>query len=151
MKQEKIKVLIQEAMAFAPGFRKNLLEPCMPSGVNFKVSRHQLFGLSILAASERISMSGLALKLGVSNQQLTRIMDGLVESGLAVRFTAENDRRSVQTVISDEGRKVLAELESYREEALLKLFESLTEAEIDGAAGHLRALNALLAKAEGVS
>ena len=42
-------------------------------------------------------MGEIADKLGVSNQQITRIMDGLVDLRLVERFVDPTNRRLVQT------------------------------------------------------
>ena len=61
----------REAMKLAPNFRKNFTTP--PVSLKTKLSPHQFFCLMHIYKHGPISMGDLAIKLGVSNQQLTRI------------------------------------------------------------------------------
>ena len=147
-KSDKIKLILREIMRFAPALRKNMPSGYFPPEGNIRLSKHQLFGLHILGSCDKISMSGLADKLGVSNQQLTRIMDGLVESGLAERYTDPDDRRSVQTVISGSGRETLKKYIESNEASWIGLFEKLSEEELDAVILHFHALTEILIKAD---
>ncbi|GHU99786.1 hypothetical protein FACS1894211_05830 [Clostridia bacterium] len=148
-KSEKTKLLLREAMRFVHGLRKNMiaLSPHAPPEAGVHLSKHQIFGLTILSGHENMSMSELAEHTGVSNQQLTRIMDGLVENGLAERFTDPADRRSVQAVISQAGREIVEKLQTCRETAAAQWFENMTDGDLDACILHLRALGEILTKA----
>jgi DNA-binding MarR family transcriptional regulator len=148
-KQEKIKLLIREATRFMLDFRKKYHMPPVPPDTCARLSKHQFFGLRILAGHENMSMSELAEHTGVSKQQMTRIMDDLVKNGFAERFTPPppGDRRSVQTVISDAGREILFKLEARHEAVAAGWFARLSEDDLDAILSHLRDLADILGKA----
>lgn len=56
------------------------------------------------------SMSELAAEMMISKQQLTPIVDRLVEAGVVVRQPDENDRRLVRIEVTEQGRSVYREI-----------------------------------------
>lgn len=144
MKEEKIKIFLNEAMHFAPNFRKNFMSPAATS--EFNISPHQLFCLMVICKNEPISMSELAVAIGVSNQQLTRIMDGLVENELVERFTDPANRRLVKARISEKGKLRLKAFQASRQMDMIKDFEVLSEEELDECILHIKALVKILSK-----
>jgi DNA-binding MarR family transcriptional regulator len=56
------------------------------------------------------TMSEVARELGCDNSNVTGIVDGLEERGLAARHTSESDRRVKLIALTDEGRRVRARL-----------------------------------------
>lgn len=144
MKEEKIKIFLSEAMNFAPTFRKNFMSPAATA--EFNISAHQLFCLMVICKNEPISMSELAVAIGVSNQQLTRIMDGLVENELVERFTDTANRRLVKARISEKGKLHLKAFQASRQMDMIKDFEVLSEEELDECILHIKALVKILSK-----
>ena len=108
-KQAKIKIFIRELMQFAPSFRKNFTTPPVTI-LKAKLSPHQFFCLINIYKHGPISMDDLALKLGVSNQQLTRIVDGLVEQKMTRRIQDKTNRRIIQAEISEIGKTTLQDM-----------------------------------------
>jgi len=145
-KQEKIDVFAREAMKLAPNFRKNFTTP--PVSLKTKLSPHQFFCLMHIYKHGPISMGDLAIKLGVSNQQLTRIMDGLVKQKMVERFQFQTNRRMIQTRISEEGKAALREIHLSIQENTRQALQVLSEEELDQCIFHIRALATILAKAE---
>ena len=91
-------------------------------------------------------MGEIADKLGVSNQQITRIMDGLVDLRLVERFVDPTNRRLVQTKINDNGKKVIREYEKALSQNWVTELSVLTIEEIEASIEHLKALNKILEK-----
>lgn len=144
MKDEKITIFIREAMQVAPNFRRSFMNP--PECIGLKLSPHQMFCLMIIYKSGPLSMSELAIKLGVSNQQLTRIVDSLVNNNLVERYNDLINRRVVNAQISNNGKKLLFIFETAMHKEITKTLEVLTEEEIDICIMHLRALGNILSK-----
>ncbi len=101
---------------------------------NLPISMTQLTCLNILK-NNQCNMSDLAEKLNMSNQQLTKVVDNLVEFELCERVADKNNRRITFAKITEKGTKMLQSL--YREmqrkltvvvgtneEHLSKLFDS---------------------------
>lgn len=144
MKEEKIRLLIREMMSLAPGYRKNFMQNSQDS--EFKLSPHQVFCLAIILRDEEISMGELAEKLGVSNQQLTRIVDTLVDRNCVERFTDPKNRRVVKAKVNEEGKNIFMQFAEEKRKLTQKALEVLTEEELDSCLFHIRALSNILLK-----
>lgn len=68
-----------------------------------------LRALAVLADSrEGRRMNGLAQALHMSKSGLTRLVDRLEAQGLVLRIPADDDRRAVRAVLTEEGARALA-------------------------------------------
>jgi DNA-binding MarR family transcriptional regulator len=76
-------------------------------------------------------MSVLASKLQVSNQQLTKIVDNLVELQLVTRTTDPDNRRQLNVAITEKGGKSLRSLRSEIIKKLTLLSKRVDTVEID--------------------
>jgi DNA-binding MarR family transcriptional regulator len=61
------------------------------------------------APCSRLTMSGLAESVLLSQSGVTRLVDRLVDAGLVVREACEEDRRVMYARLTDEGRHALEE------------------------------------------
>ena len=82
------------------------------------LSMTQLTCLYIINQSNGLSMSELASDLNMSNQQLTKVVDALVEIGMVERVCDESNRRKFYANLAPKGRELL---ESLKEEVDKKL------------------------------
>ena len=90
---EQAERLVRLIFRTAPPFRKNYIrQPEQAHGLP-RIPHHHLFCLIILNRGEKETMGSLAEKMGVSVQQLTRIVGELAEGGFAVRTQSEENRR----------------------------------------------------------
>ncbi len=67
--------------------------------------------LAMLEETSALS-SDLAERLAVRPPTVTAVVDGLVARGLVERRTVEGDRRRVDHVLTDQGRRVLAQADA---------------------------------------
>lgn len=72
---------------------------------NFKLSPSQTHVLCYLKFYQKISMSELAELMNSSRQHMTKLVDSLVERGLAIRSYDEKDRRAVYVEPTEMARK----------------------------------------------
>lgn len=77
---------------------------------NIPISMTQLTCLKIIADNERLTMSELADDLCMSNQQLTKVVDALVELELAERIYDDKNRRKIYAKTTEKGEGVLCSL-----------------------------------------
>ena len=139
MKEEKIRQLIDGLWSTTLASRKHIDEPRRAAGES-ALSHHQVFCLDLLRENGDVSMSELAAQAGVSNQQLTRIVNELVNLGCAERYPSPTTRRVVFVKITDKGNEILHEnLRLAYEYAYAKL-DRFTEAELDDILLHFTAL-----------
>lgn len=80
---------------------------------------------------EGVTMSDLSRMLLVSNGNATAVVDRLEQDGLVRRQNSESDRRTVYASLTPEGVAAFEGLAAEHEAELDRLFEGLTEAEID--------------------
>ncbi len=147
MKEEKIEKLARMVCSAMPQLRRDYI--ASPHGKNEeKLPRHAIFCLLILRKMNKISMSELAERLGVSNQQMTRIVSDLETRGALTRETDGNNRRQVNVSLLPEG----VELAKFYSKRAMDGFRAklgvLSEEELDDLFYHLSECIRLLQKAE---
>lgn len=84
---------------------------CKPFENSFKsqLSTMQINSLCLLENYGTMTMKKLAAHLGVTKQQLTKIMARLEEMGYIEKTKGETDRRNVYVGLSQSGKECLAE------------------------------------------
>lgn len=85
---------------------------------NVPISVTQLTCIVEIDKDETLTMSELADRLNMSNQQLTKVMDGLVELKLAERVCDQTNRRKFSARPTEEGKRLL---NAFRKEITVKL------------------------------
>lgn len=97
---------------------------------NIPISMTQLTCLNIIAEKERLTMTELADDLCMSNQQLTKVVDALVDLKLAERVYDNSNRRKIYAQTTEKGDAIL---HSFKDELDRKLnaFLNKREADID--------------------
>ena len=146
MTEKQADKLVQLIFRAAPPFRKNYIRQPEQAKHLPRLSHHQLFCLINLNGSGGQTMSALAERMGVSVQQLTRIVGELTESGLAMRTPSEENRRTIFVSITDKGREML--LHYYRAacKRMRERFSSMDERDVDALLYHLEEAVGLLDK-----
>lgn len=80
---------------------------------------------------EGVTMSDLSRMLLVSNGNATAVVDRLEQDGLVKRQPSEADRRTVYASLTPEGVAAFEGLAAEHEAEVDRLFDGLSEAEID--------------------
>jgi MarR family transcriptional regulator, 2-MHQ and catechol-resistance regulon repressor len=89
----------------------------------YGISVSQCYTLETLAAHGTLPMQALAEQLQLAISTVTRIVDQLVDKGLAERHSAAWDRRVCQVTLTAAGTKLLSTIQAEllsREEAILQ-------------------------------
>lgn len=147
MKEEKIDLLVDLFKKNMTVMKRSFKTFMTPPTENQKLSPHQNFCLGILHRDDSMSMGELAKKMGVSNQQLTRIVDGLTEVGLVDRFTSPENRRMVLVQIGDTGKNLMAQHDEQLKVRMSEyLVANLSEEDIDNCIYHMKSFTEILAK-----
>ncbi len=106
----------------------------MPNGPPGWASHDLTFGqlrlLFVVRQSGPVSIGQLADMLGVTDATASEFVDRVERRGLAVRIHRADDRRVVDCQLSDEGARLLAEIEGARQEAMRKVLALLTPDEL---------------------
>ena len=74
------------------------------------ISMTQLTCLSIIEKQGKLTMSALAKRLSMSNQQLTKVVDTLESFDLVVRNVDEDNHRQIFVQASPKGNELIASL-----------------------------------------
>ena len=135
-RKEKIAQFAKMMFSTAPEFRKSYARPpLLEKGC--RIPHHGMFSLVILKKEGKTSMTALAEKLGVSSQQMTRIVSELVDAGLAERSQDETNRRLICISLTPKGR---AELSRFFEIGLQHIeahLSPLSDEELDALLYHM--------------
>ena len=75
-----------------------------------QLSPLQHIAISTLYRKGSLSMSELALAMQISKQQLTPLVDRLINQGLLAKKKDQNDRRVVRIEVTEQGRNMFSEL-----------------------------------------
>ena len=146
MTVEKAEKLAQLIFQTAPPFRKNYIkQPEQAMGLP-RIPHHHLFCLMILNKGGRETMGSLADKMGVSVQQLTRIVGELTEHGYALRTQCEENRRIIFVSATESGRCLLAKYYRAACEHVRGHFAALSKEDIDALIFHMGEVVKLLDK-----
>jgi len=103
----------------------------------------QLSALSVLVFGGAKTLGELASAEQVKAPTMSRIVQGLVDQGLAERAPHAEDRRALRIAATARGRKMLIAGRDRRVAALAKRFEQLTEAEVNAIAKAAQLLSRL--------
>lgn len=101
-----------------------------PDWAHHDLTFGQLRLLFILGQSGPISIGQLADMLGVADATASEFVDRVERRGLAIRSHRADDRRVVDSRLSDEGARLLAEIAGARQEAMRRVLTVLTPEEL---------------------
>ena len=93
------------------------------------LSAPRLSALSVIAFGGPLSLAELAAAEQVRPPTMSRIVDFLVEEGLATREMAPNDRRSVRIEVTTRGRALMEAGRERRVRALVERLQALAPSE----------------------
>ncbi|MET9625240.1 MarR family transcriptional regulator [Streptomyces sp. NPDC006464] len=99
--------------------------------------------LWLASSPDPVPASVLGNSTLLSRSQVSRVVDALQTRGLVTRTPSARDARSVEVSLTEEGRRVFAEADATRREALGPVFtELLDERELEALAAVWRKLKA---------
>jgi DNA-binding MarR family transcriptional regulator len=101
-----------------------------PDWAHHDLTFGQLRLLFVLGQSEPVSIGQLADTLGVTDATASEIVDRVERRGLAVRSHRADDRRVVDCRLSDEGARLLAEIQGARQESIRRVLAVLSADEL---------------------
>ena len=114
---------------YYPSVRKTFRNLVTIKGI--PISMTQLTCLNIIAKNEKLTMSQLADSLNMSNQQLTKVVDGLVDFKMVKRVFDEKNRRKVYAEATDLGKETLVKLRNEVDVKLGRLLHKISDDEVD--------------------
>jgi DNA-binding MarR family transcriptional regulator len=89
------------------------------------LSPHHARALRVVSARDGMRLTDLAETLHIAPRSATEVADGLQERGLVERTPDPGDRRAVLLRVTDEGRRIRAEIDAARAADAAELFGRL--------------------------
>lgn len=145
MNDEKLKLLAKKIVAFAPDIRSKFAAPKRLEGPH-QLAPHQFSCLAVIHKSGKISMKELGARIGVSKQQLTRIVDVLEDAGLVRRFTEPENRRLLYAEMTAKGLELSKISEHAVFERTKQCFGCLSDEDIDRLIASISDITEIFAK-----
>jgi len=114
---------LRDAMAWlVKGF--TLYDP-RKSYQNFYLSPQQSYVLWVVSEEGRVSPGDVAKRLRLEKSHLTKIVKSLIEMGAIDTLPDELDRRKLVLVLSDEGKRIIRELDKASIDSYQPLMEKI--------------------------
>ena len=111
------------------------------------VTAAQGYTLLCLPRKGGMTMSDLSEAMGLAGSTMTRMVDPLVQKGLASRAPDDEDRRIVRIALTDRGREAQRGLEQELEEFFAGVLEGLTDERRRAILDTLKLVNVLFEQA----
>lgn len=139
---DKQRQIMNRIIQLSTSVRRAVFTPDISS--RFPIGRKQLSALTSLSELGMMNMTQLSRQIDVSNQQLTKIVDVLVNKGMVERKYDPNNRRVVLVDLSESGRSYIDDMTSAIMESLKKRGVSITKTQIKELDTHLSYIETFL-------
>ncbi|HEY5511834.1 MAG TPA: MarR family transcriptional regulator [Prolixibacteraceae bacterium] len=95
------------------------------------LSQSELLFFSSLDQCTGISSPELAKNMGLSPSRISRVVEKLVVDGYLDRNIDKSDRRAITLCLTEDGRKIRAEIDRSRQECETRLLQVIPDVEIE--------------------
>ena len=95
------------------------------------LSQSELLFFSSLDQCTGISSPELAKNMGLSPSRISRVIEKLVVDGYLDRNIDKTDRRAITLCLTDEGKKIRAEIDRNRHECEARLLNVLPQSDVE--------------------
>lgn len=108
----------------------------------------QMHTLMTVHKHQGATMGALSEQMMMTRQQMTKIIDGLVERQLVERQTDPENRRQVLVTISDQGERYLDEMARRKADRMRRMLDAVEDADVDRLLEAIRTFKDVLGKIE---
>lgn len=140
----------ESLLRFLPFMHEKFLNP-MERLAFHRMSKLQFFALMLLYRKGPQTMSQLSQAMQISKQQLTPLVDRLLEQKLGERQADSQDRRIILIEITQAGRDLMAEMMKQNLDALSQRLAVLPQEDLIELETMMLRVRELLEKAEGLA
>ncbi len=99
--------------------------------LNNHLTQTQFFLLKLIAIQNNCKAADIAHILDISPSAATTIIDRLYKNGWIERDRSDKDRRIVWLKLTDDGKRLLYDIETERFQLFVKQFDNITEDEVE--------------------
>lgn len=121
-------VLIADILSLADRLRQHLEAPCLEQGVS--ASRFALLDVVDQSGSGGMAQTELAARLGLSESNVSVLVEALRKNGLLHRMRSKVDRRRSVLLLSESGQQLVMLLSSARTKVSEALLEGIRPEQI---------------------
>ena len=125
--------------------RRKLIKTTLDD-INADIKFPHLEIMKVLQEEGTLHVCAIGEKLQVAKAQMTHLIDKLVELELVARQMNSADRRTLNIALTDKGKKILEEHDTFLVNAVRDNMSSLTEQELETLSASLRNLRDTLFK-----
>jgi DNA-binding MarR family transcriptional regulator len=141
--------VVADFLSFMGFMRNNFTKPASQI-TRLRLIPGHFHVLSSLYHRGSFPMSELGSEVRISKQQLTPIIDRLVETGMVTRRVDEQDRRIVRVEITEQGTEVYEELREEIKQSLMERFSAIPDGQLKELERMLPRVHEILKGADGV-
>jgi DNA-binding MarR family transcriptional regulator len=94
------------------------------------LSQSELLFFSSLDQCTGISSPELAKNMGLSPSRISRVIEKLVVDGYLDRNIDKTDRRAITLCLTDDGKKIRAEIDKHRQECETRILQVLPDSDV---------------------
>jgi DNA-binding MarR family transcriptional regulator len=98
---------------------------------DLRLSQSELLFFGSLDQCTGISSPELAKNMGLSPSRISRVIEKLVVNGYLDRNIDKTDRRAITLCLTDEGKRIRAEIDRNRQECEARLLNVLPESDVE--------------------
>src|SRR5665647_280223 len=98
---------------------------------HLNLSQSELLFFSSLDQCTGISSPELAKNMGLSPSRISRVIEKLVVDGYLDRNVDKTDRRAITLCLTDEGKKIRAEIDKHRQECEARILQVLPDSDVE--------------------
>jgi DNA-binding MarR family transcriptional regulator len=98
---------------------------------NLHLSQSELLFFSALNQCTGISSPELAKNMGLSPSRISRVIEKLVVDGYLDRNIDKTDRRAITLCLTENGKRIRAEIDKSRQECETRLLNVLPESDVE--------------------
>ena len=135
--------VVREVIDLTPLLRRNILRP-MEACAQPRMAPGQASILMILKENGPHTMAQLGREIMVCRQQMTGLIEELLQKGLVTRSRGDRDRRTVLIEITDRGLELVEEREQEMMRALYQILDRYSEKEKARLAETARAMREIM-------
>ena len=95
------------------------------------LSQSELLFFSSLDQCTGISSPELAKNMGLSPSRISRVIEKLVVDGYLDRNIDKTDRRAITLCLTEDGKKIRAQIDNHRQECETRLLKALPDSDIE--------------------
>jgi DNA-binding MarR family transcriptional regulator len=130
MKDSELELIVENILNVLPLFRRSF------RNIDFDrvaegLSHPHIMVMRMLEDHERLSVSAIGDKQFISRPQMTHIVDKLVSLGMVERIVNEDDRRVINVVLTDTGRKIMRRCDATIRNSVKESLSALDDKDVE--------------------